>query len=69
MELSLEAYQKLLDTYAIPWAIKIVAAIAIFIIGRSIAKIVVSAIKKVMTRAKVEETFDEKKYFDSISTT
>lgn len=37
MELSLQAYQKLIDTYAIPWGIK-----------------------KVMTRAKVEETFDEK---------
>ena len=56
METNLDAYQKLIDTYAIPWGIKIVAAIAILIIGRLITKIIVSAIKKILKRAKVEET-------------
>ena len=56
---NLDAYQKLLETYAIPWGIKIVAAIAIFIIGRFIAKLLVSTVKKVMVRAKVEQTLSE----------
>jgi len=56
MNIDLNNYQNLIDTYAIPWGIKIVAAIAIFIIGRFIAKIIVSTIKKVMERAGVEET-------------
>jgi small conductance mechanosensitive channel len=47
---------KLVETYAIPWGIKIVAAIAIFIIGRIAARMIVRGIKKLMTRANVEET-------------
>jgi len=56
METNLEAYQKLIETYAIPWGIKIIAAIAIFVIGRFIAKLIVKAVKRVMTKAKVEDT-------------
>jgi len=56
METNITEYQKLIETYAIPWGIKIIAAIAIFIIGRMIAKIIVSGIKKVMTKAKLEDT-------------
>ena len=56
MEFNVEEYQKLIETYAIPWGIKIVAAIAIFIIGRMVAKLIVKAIKNVMSRASVEET-------------
>lgn len=56
METNIAEYQKLIETYAIPWGIKIVAAIAIFIIGKVIVKIIVKAIKKVMARANVEET-------------
>ena len=59
METNLDAYQKLIETYAIPWGIKIIAAIAIFLVGRILARIIVSTIKKVMTRAKVEETLHE----------
>lgn len=56
METNLAEYQKLIETYAIPWGIKIVAAIAIFIIGRFIAKVIVKTVKKVMTKANIEET-------------
>lgn len=55
----LSEYQKLIETYAIPWGIKIVAAIAIYVIGRIIARFVVKAIKKVMARANIEETLRE----------
>ena len=46
----------LIETYAIPWGIKIVAAIAIFLIGRIVARLIVRGIKRVMTKANVEET-------------
>lgn len=56
METNIAEYQKLIETYAIPWGIKIVAAILIFVIGRFIAKIIVKTIKRVMTRASIEDT-------------
>jgi len=56
MEPNIAEYQKLIEAYAIPWGIKIVAAIAIFIIGRFIAKVIVRTIKKVMTKADIEAT-------------
>lgn len=56
MEANLAEYQKLIEAYAIPWGIKIIAAIAIFVIGRFIAKIIVRAVKRVMTKARVEDT-------------
>lgn len=59
METNLDAYQKLIETYAIPWGIKIAAAIVIFVVGRIVAKIIVSTIKKIMVRSQVEETLRE----------
>lgn len=59
METNLDTYQKLIETYAIPWGIKIVAAIAIFIVGLMISKVIISTIKKIMTRAQVDETLRE----------
>ena len=56
METDIAEYQKLIETYAIPWGIKIIAAIAIFVIGRMIAKIIVSTIKKIMAKANIEDT-------------
>ena len=56
MDINIEKYQGLIDTYAIPWGIKIIAAIAIFIIGRFIAKLIVNVLKKVMVKAKLDET-------------
>ena len=56
METDIAEYQKLIETYAIPWGIKIIAAIAIFVIGRLIAKLIVKAVKKVMAKANIEDT-------------
>jgi len=56
MDADIEKYQKLIETYAIPWGIKIVAAIAIFVIGRIVAKLIVKMIKKVMKKANIEQT-------------
>jgi len=56
METDITEYQKLIETYAIPWGIKIIAAIAIFVIGRMIAKLIVKAVKKVMAKANIEDT-------------
>ncbi len=45
----------LIDIYLIPWGIKIVTALAVFIIGRWIAKKLVSVLKKVMAKGSVDE--------------
>ena len=41
----------LLNDYAMPWAIKIVMAIAIFVIGRWVVKVIVNLVKKVLGRS------------------
>jgi small conductance mechanosensitive channel len=46
--------QQLLETYVLPWGINIAMALAIFIIGRFIAGILVNVAKKLMTKAKVD---------------
>lgn len=56
MEADISKYQELISTYAIPWGIKIIAALAIFVIGRFLAKLIVKALKKVMGKANVDET-------------
>ena len=45
-----------MNLYVIPWAINIISALVVFIIGRWIAKLLVKAMSKVMQRAKVDET-------------
>ena len=45
-----------MNLYVIPWAINIISALVVFIIGRWVAKLVVKAMSKVMQRAKVDET-------------
>ena len=45
----------LIQTMVIPWAIKIGVALAIFILGRWIAKWITSMIRRVMTRADMDE--------------
>lgn len=56
METNLSEYQKLIETYALPWSLKILAALAIFFIGRIIAKFIIKAIKNLMARANVDAT-------------
>ena len=45
----------ILDTYLIPWGIKIVTAVAVFIIGRWIAKKLVGVLNAVLTKSAMDE--------------
>lgn len=45
----------ILNTYLIPWGTKIVMALLVFIIGRWVAKVLTSTLKKLMERAKVDQ--------------
>ncbi len=53
-----EDYQRLLEIYAIPWGIRVVAALTILIIGRFVARLIVRILKKLMSRANVDETIN-----------
>ncbi len=46
--------QQLLETYVLPWGINIVLALAIFFLGKSIARLLVSVANKLMVKAKVD---------------
>ena len=45
---------QLIETYVFPWGINIVMALAIFLIGKSIIKILVNVSKKLMIKANVD---------------
>ncbi|MEJ2344080.1 MAG: mechanosensitive ion channel [Gammaproteobacteria bacterium] len=45
-----------LDAYLIPWGIKLLTAIIIFLIGRWLAKLVVGLVHRLMQRARVDDT-------------
>jgi len=45
----------LINTYAIPWGIRIVMALVIFIIGRWVARAVVNVIERMMKRARLDD--------------
>jgi len=47
---------ELIHQYIIPWGIKIIAAILIYVIGRWIAKFVVKSVVKIMERSNVDES-------------
>ena len=44
-------FNLVMDQYAVPWAIKIVMALVIFIVGRWVVKIVVNLVKKLLNRS------------------
>lgn len=46
--------QDLIQNYVVPWGINIVMALAIFIIGKFVAGVLVNIAKKLMTKAKVD---------------
>ncbi len=46
--------QALLDGYALPWGINIIMALAIFVIGRWIARLLVGMVARLMKKAKVD---------------
>ena len=49
-------FNLVMDQYAVPWAIKIVMALVIFIVGRWVVKIVVNLVKKLLNRSgKIDE--------------
>jgi len=49
-----EKMSQMMDTYVIPWGINIVMAIAIYIIGKIVAGVLVNVLGKVMTRSKYD---------------
>ena len=44
----------LIETYVLPWSINIVMAVAIFLLGKFVVKMVVKFAKKIMVKAKVD---------------
>lgn len=54
MELNTENYQQYVNEYIIPWGINIVLALAIFIIGKWLTKIIVNSVKKLMTKSNLD---------------
>lgn len=46
--------QQLFETYVLPWGINIVFALAIFLLGKTLVKILVKVAKQVMLKAKVD---------------
>jgi len=45
----------LLETYALPWGINIVLALVIFVAGRVATKIIIRVIRKLLTRANMDD--------------
>lgn len=46
--------QQLIETYVLPWTVNIVMALAIFLLGKFIARVMVGFAKKLMVKAKVD---------------
>ena len=47
---------ELLSQYIVPWGIKIVSAILIYVIGRWVAKIIVNSVVKILAKSNVDES-------------
>lgn len=47
--------EQLTNTYLIPWGINIGVALVIFVVGRIVAKIILSVVEKLLAKAKMEE--------------
>lgn len=54
-DINLDQINQYIDTYAIPWGIRIVMAILVFYIGRMIARMIIRLLKKVMQKSAVDE--------------
>jgi len=54
-DINLGQINQYIDTYAIPWGIRIVMAILVFYLGRMIARMVIGLMKKVMQKSAVDE--------------
>ena len=53
---AINSLNDVIEIYLIPWGIKALVAIAVFILGRWTAKIVVAILERIMRRANVEST-------------
>jgi small conductance mechanosensitive channel len=47
--------QEIISTYIIPWGINIILALAVFIVGRWLANMIVRGVKRLMKRANMDE--------------
>jgi small conductance mechanosensitive channel len=54
-EFDAEKMSEMMDLYAIPWAINIVTALAIYIIGKIIVGVLVNLVGKLLVRAKYDD--------------
>ena len=59
--------QQLIETYVLPWGINIVMALAIFLLGKFVVKMLVKLSKKLMIKAKVDNILIN--FIDSIINT
>lgn len=55
MKWNTENYQQIITDYVIPWGINIVLALAIFVIGKWLANVIVKSVKKLMTKSRLDE--------------
>jgi small conductance mechanosensitive channel len=55
MENATDTAMNLIDAYLIPWGIRIVLAIAIFVIGRMVARWLVKLVEKVLTKGGMDD--------------
>lgn len=56
MDNLLNSNTDIMAQYIIPWSINIAMALAVFIIGRWVVKIIVNSVKKIMARSKIDES-------------
>lgn len=52
----IDSFNDVVELYVIPWGIKALMALAVFVIGRWLAKLAVAVLERVMNRAKLEST-------------
>lgn len=52
----IDSLNDIVDVYLIPWGIKVLVALAVFVIGRWVAKGVVALLERLMQRANIENT-------------
>ncbi|VAW47689.1 Potassium efflux system KefA protein / Small-conductance mechanosensitive channel [hydrothermal vent metagenome] len=48
-------FDLLINEYALPWAVKLVTAILIFVIGRIVIRFIVNLVKKILHKSKMDE--------------
>jgi len=47
--------QEIISTYVIPWGVNIILALAVFVVGRWLAKIIVRGVKRLMHKSQLDE--------------